>query len=77
MRHDFPVWNGRIKVLHEEALKEVNGKPELDNLSRDETIALRDLDDAFAQARRYFGPGAGRLSFASTKKELFTIYSMT
>ena len=42
---------GTDRVLHEAALKEVNAKPEPENLSHADTIALKDLDDTFTQAQ--------------------------
>ena len=42
---------GKDQALHEEALKEVNAKPELENLSHADTVALKDLDDVFTQAQ--------------------------
>ena len=39
------------QALHQEALKEVNAKPELENLSHADTVALKDLDDVFTQAQ--------------------------
>ena len=40
---------GKDQALHQEA--QVNAKPELENLSHADTIALKDLDDVFTQAQ--------------------------
>ena len=42
---------GKDRALHEAALREVNAKPEPENLSHADTITLKDLDDTFTQAQ--------------------------
>ena len=42
---------GKDQALHEEVLKQINSKPEPENLTRDDSVTLRDLDDAFTQAQ--------------------------
>ena len=45
------IQDGKDRALHEAALREVNAKPEHENLSLADTIALKDLDDTFTQAQ--------------------------
>ena len=42
---------GTDQTLHEEVLKQINSKPEPENLTHADTVALKDLDDAFTQAQ--------------------------
>ena len=42
---------GIDRALYEAAVKEVNAKPEPENLSHTVTTALKDLDDTFTQAQ--------------------------
>ena len=48
---DMTIQYGIDRALYEAALKEVNAKPEPENLSHADTIALKDLDDTFTQAQ--------------------------
>ena len=51
---DMTIQYGKDRALHEAALREVNAKPEPENLSHlshADTIALKDLDDTFTQAQ--------------------------
>ena len=42
---------GTDQTLHEEVLKQINSKPEPENLTHADTVTLKDLDDAFTQAQ--------------------------
>ena len=42
---------GTDRTLHEEVLKQINSKPEPENLIHADTVTLKDLDDAFTQAQ--------------------------
>ena len=42
---------GTDRSLHQEVLKELNAKPEIENLTHADTVALKDLDDAFTTAQ--------------------------
>ena len=42
---------GTDQALHEEVLKQINSKPKPENLTHADTVALKDLDDAFTQAQ--------------------------
>ena len=42
---------GTDQALHEEILKQINSKPEPENLTHAYTVALKDLGDAFIQAQ--------------------------
>ena len=42
---------GTDQALHQAAMLEVNAKPEPENLTHHDTVALKDLDDAFTQAK--------------------------
>ena len=42
---------GTDQTLHEAVLKQINSKPEPENLTHADTVALKDLDDAFTQAQ--------------------------
>ena len=40
---------GTDRTLHEEVLKQINSKPEPENLTHTGTVVLKDLNDTFAQ----------------------------
>ena len=42
---------GTDRSLHQEVLKELNAKPEIENLTHADIFALKDLDDAFTTAQ--------------------------
>ena len=46
---DMTIEYGIDRALYEAALKEVNAKPEPENLSHADTIALKAWDDTFTQ----------------------------
>ena len=48
---DTKIQYGTDQALHEEVLKQINSKPEPENLTHADTVALKDLDDAFTQAQ--------------------------
>ena len=48
---DMTIQYGTDQTLHEEVLKQINSKPEPENLTHADTVALKDLDDAFTQAQ--------------------------
>ena len=42
---------GTDQALHQAAMLEVNAKPEPENLTHADTVAMKDLDDAFTQTQ--------------------------
>ena len=54
--------------MHEEVLKQINSKPEPENPTHDDSVTLRDLDDAFTQAQvDNLVKGVRRMSLTSAK----------
>ena len=42
---------GTDQALHQATMLEVNAKPEPENLTHADAVAIKDLDDAFTQAQ--------------------------
>ena len=50
MRYNNSI-HATYQTFHEEVLKQINSEPEPENLTHADTVALKDLDDAFTQAQ--------------------------
>ena len=47
---DLTIQYGKNETLHAQALQAVNSKPESADLTHEDTITIKDLDDAYAAA---------------------------